>query len=370
MINILKYPFFEYGHRYTAATGESIIKGYMKLGRLAVTTFFILNVFTAIINAAALTLITAGLLANLFNLSYSMTVLGSIVLFFLLLILFIGHYALLDKVVKLLIFILAVTTIITVFIAFGAEPKTESTHQFARKELWDAAGIAFLLALMGWMPAPIEASVWPSLWTLERTKQTKYKPSMKEALIDFHIGYIGTTIMALFFVGLGAFVMYGSGENFSNSGLVFSGQLVSLYTKTIGNWSEIIISTIVFITMLSTMLTVFDAYPRALAGSLEALKIEYAKFNRTIFWVSGLMMAIFSILIIEFFTNGLKTLLDFATILSFLAAPIFAIINYRVVNSSFMPNEFKPKKWLKILSWSGIVFLIVFSIIFLISKIS
>lgn len=369
LINILKYPFFEFGHRYTAATGESIIHGYIKLGKLSVIIFFILNVITAIVNAAALTLITAGLSANLFGLNYSMTTLGIAILIITLLILFLGRYALLDKIVKLLIVLLAFTTITTVLIAFGIDPSTNINNQIQHKELWDAAGIAFLLALMGWMPAPIEASVWPSLWALERSKQTKHKPSIKEALIDFHIGYVGTTVMALFFVGLGAFVMYGSGEAFSNSGLVFSSQLVALYTKTIGDWSEIIISTIVFITMLSTMLTVFDAYPRTLAGSLEVLKNEFAKFNNTIFWISGLVMALFSIVIIHFFTSGLKTLLDFATIISFLAAPVFAIINYKVITSNFMPNEHKPKLWLKILSWIGILFLISFSLLFVISKI-
>ncbi|MDX1701946.1 MAG: Nramp family divalent metal transporter, partial [Melioribacteraceae bacterium] len=335
LINILKYPFFEFGHRYTAATGESILTGYIKLGRLAVITFIVLNIITAIINAAALTLITAGLSANLFKLNYSMTSLGSLVLIFVLFILFIGRYSLLDKVVKFLIFLLALTTITTVLVALGVDSSANSNNHLTQKELWDAAGIAFLLALMGWMPAPIEASVWPSLWTLERTKQTNHNPSMKEALIDFHIGYIGTTIMALFFVGLGAFVMYGSGESFSNSGLVFSAQLVSLYTKTIGNWSEIIISTIVFVTMMSTMLTVFDAYPRTLAGSLEVLKNSLSFSNKIIFWTSGLAMAIFSIIIIQYFTSGLKTLLDFATILSFLAAPVFALINYKVVTAEF-----------------------------------
>jgi Mn2+/Fe2+ NRAMP family transporter len=369
LINILKYPFFEFGHRYTAATGESIINGYLKLGKFSVIIFFILNVVTAVVNAAALTLITAGLSANLFGLNYSMTSLGIVILIITLLILFLGRYALLDKIVKSLIVILAITTIITVLVAFGIDVNPNFDNQLNQAELWDAAGIAFLLALMGWMPAPIEASVWPSLWALEREKQTKHKPSMKEALIDFHIGYIGTTVMALFFVGLGAFVMYGSGETFSNNGLVFSAQLVSLYTKTIGNWSEIIISTIVFITMLSTMLTVFDAYPRTLAGSLEVLKHDLAKFNNTFFWISALIMAILSIIIIQFFTSGLKTLLDFATILSFLAAPVFAFINYKVIISNFMPTEHKPKLWLRILSWIGIIFLISFSLLFIASKI-
>ena len=369
LINILKYPFFEFGHRYTAATGESIIHGYMKLGKFSVIIFFILNVVTAVVNAAALTLITAGLSANLFGLNYSMTALGIIILIVTLLILFLGRYALLDKIVKTLIVVLALTTIATVLIAFGVDANSNLTNNVQQKELWDAAGIAFLLALMGWMPAPIEASVWPSLWALERSKQTKHKPTMKEALIDFHIGYVGTTLMALFFVGLGAFVMYGSGETFSNNGLVFSSQLVSLYTKTIGNWSEIIISTIVFVTMLSTMLTVFDAYPRTLAGSLEVLNRDLKNLNKTIFWISALIMAVLSIIIIQFFTSGLKTLLDFATILSFLAAPVFAFINYKVITSNFMPIEHKPKLWLKILSWMGIIFLVSFSLLFIASKI-
>ena len=367
IINILKYPFFEYGHRYTAVTGESLLNGYLKLGKSTVILFLILNVITALVNAAAITIVTAGLTANLFGTTLSPAILSLIILFITLSVLLIGRYALLDSIMKVMIVALTITTIVTVVIAFNMDVSSNINNEITKPDLLSASGIAFLLALMGWMPAPIEASVWPSLWALERSKQTNYKPKLNEALVDFHIGYIGTTIMALFFVGLGAFVMFGTGETFSNSGIVFSSQLVSLYTKTIGNWSEIIISTIVFITMMSTMLTVFDAYPRTLAGSIEL--ISNKRKNNNWYWISSLIMALVSIIIIGFFVSGLKTLLDFATILSFLAAPIFAIINYKVVTSSIMPQQFRPKMWLKILSWSGIVFLIAFSILFIVTKI-
>jgi len=367
LINLFKYPFFEYGHRYTAVTGESILDGYKKLGSSAVVLFFILNIFTAVINGAAITLVTAGLTGNLFGLSYSIQSISVLVLLVTLALLFIGHYKALDKIMKVMVSLLAVTTVITVFVALGIGSVNEQ-KAMTEPELWNAAGIAFLLALMGWMPAPIEVSVWPSLWALERSKETNYKPSLKESLIDFHIGYIGTTVMALFFVGLGAFVMYGTGEKFSNSGIVFSSQLVALYTKTIGQWSKIIISTIVFITMASTALTVFDAYPRTLAGCAKLVSRNLSLTKNKLYWISGIAMAIFSVGIIFFFTSGLKTLLDFATIVSFLAAPVFAIINYKVVTSDFMPKEYHPKLWLKILSWSGIVFLVAFSIIYIISR--
>jgi Mn2+/Fe2+ NRAMP family transporter len=367
IINLFKYPFFEYGHRFTAATGLSIIDGYRKLGKSAVWMFLILNIFTSIINGAAVALVTAGLMANLFGLEYSIAALTGLVLIITLVLLIIGRYSALDTLMKIMVTILAITTIVSVFIAFGSDISFV-VNDNAKPELWDAAGIAFLLALMGWMPAPIEISVWPSLWALERKKQTKYKPTFKESLFDFHLGYISTTLMAIFFLSLGAFVMFGSGEVFSNSGIVFSGQVVSLYTKTIGEWSRIIIASIVFITMLSTTLTVFDAYPRALTGSVKKL-FENLKIKSQVLNISfGIVMAIFGILIIIFYTSGLKSLLDFATIVSFLAAPVFAIINYKVVTANFMPEEYRPKLWLRVLSWSGIIFLILFSLLFIVSK--
>ncbi|MBN2601421.1 MAG: Nramp family divalent metal transporter [Candidatus Marinimicrobia bacterium] len=367
LINLFKYPFFEFGHRYTAVTGESILNGYAKLGKSTLWIFLIMNIFTSVINGAAVTLVTAGLCANLFSIMLSPAIISLLVLIVITAILFIGRYAMLDMVMKIMIAILAITTIITVFIALGIDTGSANQNLVSKPDLWNAAGIAFLLALMGWMPAPIEISVWPSLWALERSKQTHYRPSVKEALIDFHIGYIGTTLIALFFVGLGAFVMFGSGEKFSNSSVVFSSQLVSLYTKTIGEWSRIIIGSIVFITMLSTTLTVFDAYPRTLAGSMQLLSVRRFKPGKYLYHFWAIFMIIAGFMIIACFTSGIKTLMDFATIVAFLAAPVFAIINYRVVTAPFMPEEYRPQKWLRILSWAGMIFLVTFSLIYILS---
>lgn len=363
LINLFKYPFFEYGQRYVAATGESLLEGYMKLGKWAVYSFFVLNIITAIVNAAAVTLVTVSLAANLFNLSLSTEIISFAALSVTLLVLFLGKYSLLDLLMKVMIFVLAITTVITVIVASGKSTAANSVAP----ELWNTAGISFLLALMGWMPAPIESSVWPSLWALERKKQTGYTPNLKESLFDFNIGYIGTTIMALFFVCLGALVMFGSGETFSNSGVIFSSQLVALYTKTIGDWSEIIISLIVLITMISTILTVFDAYPRTLAGL--SILIFPGRNNNRFYWFYGIVMALLSAVIISFFSKGMKSLLDVATIISFLAAPVFAFINYKVITSENFPEEFQPSGFMKILSWCGIIFLVSFSLIYIYTRI-
>ena len=40
---VLKYPFFEYGPRYAAATGESLVEGYRRVGRWALWLYLSYN---------------------------------------------------------------------------------------------------------------------------------------------------------------------------------------------------------------------------------------------------------------------------------------------------------------------------------------
>ena len=118
---------------------------------------------------------------------------------------------------------------------------------------------------MGWMPIPLDAAVWHSIWTGERAKQTHYLPTLKEANIDFNLGYLSAGFIGLLFFLLGALVMFGSGESFSNNSVQFSVQVIQLYSNTLGTWSTPIIAIAALITMFSTTLAVTDAYPRVMA---------------------------------------------------------------------------------------------------------
>lgn len=40
LVNIFKYPFFQFGPRYATATGESLLHGYSKLGKGVLATYF------------------------------------------------------------------------------------------------------------------------------------------------------------------------------------------------------------------------------------------------------------------------------------------------------------------------------------------
>src|SRR5690606_4444662 len=125
--------------------------------------------------------------------------------------------------------------LVAVALALGSQP--ERLPDFVAPSPWTWASFAFLVSLLGWMPAPIDLSAWSSLWIFSREKQTGHFATVRETSIDFYLGYIAAVVLAVLFVALGALVMHGTGETFSSSGIAFSRQLVNLYASTIGEWS-------------------------------------------------------------------------------------------------------------------------------------
>jgi hypothetical protein len=70
-------------------------------------------------------------------------------------------------------------------------------------------------------------------------------------------------------------------------------------------------------------------------------------------------------LIIGFYLRSLKALVDLATTLSFVTAPFLGVLTYRAIMAHWVPDEFKPRPWLRGLAIVGIVFLSAFLIFFL-----
>ncbi|MEX0608670.1 MAG: Nramp family divalent metal transporter [Balneolaceae bacterium] len=362
LANLLKYPFLEYGPRYANATGQSLIAGYKVLGNWAIGIFGIFTVGTMFAIQAAVTIVTAGLAVELTGVELSPVIWSAILLALCIAVLFRGQYSSLDSIIKVVMVVLAASTIIAFVVALTETPPATLP---AAPDIWDVAGITFLIALMGWMPIPIDAAAWHSLWSLERTRQTKHTPSMKESLLDFNIGYIGAAILALLFLALGALVMYGSGIAFATSGSVFANQLVAIYTNTLGEWTYWIIIICAFTTMFSTTLTVTDSYPRVCREILNVAKGE--KFQASgILSYKGLLIliSVISLLVLYITGSQFTFIIDLATSLSFLTAPVLAFINYRLVMDNHFPEEHRPPFWLRILSWGGIIFLFLFSLLF------
>ncbi len=371
LINLFKYPFFEFGPRYASSTGESLLHGYKRLGKGYLILYLILTIATMFTLQAAITVVTAGLFSNVFPNTFSTITWTIIILATATIIVSVGKYSVLDKLIKFIIVLLALSTIIAVVSAFskGFNPNPEFIKEFS----WEFSDIALLIAFAGWMPSAIDISVWHSFWTIAKSKEGKHIPTVKESLFDFNVGYIGTAILSLGFLSLGAIVMYGSGESFSSNGTAFAGQLIHLFTSNLGSWAYIIIAIAALTTMSSTTLTCLDAYPRVLKPATELLipklkKSEEDKWN----WLSWFWLALLltgTLLIIIFFLKGMSFMVDLATTLSFLTAPIMGYLNLRVVTGKNVAKENQPKLWLKVLSWIGLIVLTGFGIYYIIWKI-
>lgn len=363
LANLFKYPFFQFGPRYAAATGESLLDGYKKLGKGVLAAYYILTFATMFTIQTAVTIVTAGLASSLFgnlgfNAELAVKVWTIVVLAICLGLLIIGKYKLLDNLIKVIIIILSVSTIAAVSMALYGNSSDVSLAQVFPKE---NVHIMFLIAFMGWMPAPLDISIWHSLWAVEKQKGDKtFKP--KSALFDFNVGYIGTVFLGVCFVLLGCLVMFGTSETFSNSAGAFSGQLINMYTSSLGNWAYILIGIAAFTTMFSTTLTCLDASPRAMDRTTELL---FNKNYKRGYFVWILLLAAGTIGIFFFFASEMGLLVKIATILSFITAPFYAIINYILVSSKHTPKDWQPSKKMHVLSWLGIIFLIGFSIWYL-----
>ncbi|MFI1771657.1 Nramp family divalent metal transporter [Thalassobellus citreus] len=358
LVNVFKYPFFQFGTRYAAATGKSLLDGYNKLGKGVLAIYFILSFATMFTIQTAVTIVTAGIAFSLFGNALSIEIWTIIILAICISILMFGKYKLLDKLMKVIIITLTISTIIAVVIALNKNNAPISFEQILPN---NSLEIAFLIAFMGWMPAPLDVSIWQSLWTVEKNKNTT-QPNTKSILFDFNIGYFSTIILGVGFLMLGTLVMFNSGETFSSSAGAFSSQLINMYTASLGNWAYIIIGIAAFTTMFSTTLTTLDASPRAMAKATQLLFKKSSKFNY-IFWIT--LLATGTICIFLFLASEMGLLIKVATILSFITAPFFAIINYVLISSKHTPKEWHPSKTLHVLSWLGITFLIAFSIWYL-----
>jgi Mn2+/Fe2+ NRAMP family transporter len=275
------------------------------------------------------------------------------------LILLFGKYQLLDKMIKIIILILAVSTIFSTGVA-----SFNSNEVLNLEQVFPAGtGLVFLVAFMGWMPAPLDISIWHSIWAIEKNKNEKI--TQKESLFDFNVGYISTVILGICFVSLGALVMFNSGVSFSNSGSVFAGQLIELYTSNLGDSFYLIISICAFTTMLSTTITCLDASPRTMSRATQLLTNNNNK-SYYFHWIS--LLSVGTMLIFYYLLSEMGALVELATILSFVTAPFYAILNYKLVVSNNMPESCRPSKSMRILSVVGILFLSLFALGYILTR--
>ena len=281
LANLFKYPFFRFGAEYTADTGKTLVEGYAEKGKFYLWVFFILNVFSALVNTAGVSILCSAIIASAFPmLGLSITTWSIILVAIIWGMLLFGGYKLLDGMAK---WIMSALTIAT-----------------------------------------------------------------DDALFDFNVGFIGTAILAVFFVALGALIQYPTGKPVEAASAKYIAQFVGMYASVLGEWSRYLITFIAFLCIFGTVITVIDGYSRVNEISLRLLFNQKEK-NQTPLNVWMTLTAILGLIIIFFFQGQVATMLRFAMIGSFLTTKA----------KRDLPT------WLKGLAIAGLIFLFGFALFFI-----
>ena len=97
--------------------------------------------------------------------------------------------------------------------------------------------------------------------------------------------------------------------------------------------------------MFGTILAVFDGYSRTLERITDLLfsrgQSKESRF-RPKYLTSIVVLVIGSLIVISQFGDKLKEMVDFATIVSFLIAPVIAIFNFRLVTGKYLQKDMQP----------------------------
>lgn len=360
LINIFKYPFFRFGSQYTMENDKSLIEGYAEKGKGWLAIFFVLNIFSAIVNTAGVGILCAAILYNIFPNGFGLSIsqLTTIIIVIIWAMLLIGGYKFLDSLAKWVMTALTIATVVAVVIALFKH--REYAPDFEAPTPWRMAALPFIVSLMGWMPCPIEISAINSMWSVEKRKQVKM--SEADAIFDFNTGYIGTAILALIFCALGALIQFGSGEEVQSASAAYIAQFVNMYASVLGEWSRFLITLIAFLCIFGTVITVIDGYSRANNEALRLLLDKKEASQKALYgWMT--LTAVIGLVIVYLFAGNVATMLRFAMIASFITTPFFAYLNYSLVNN----KEHQVKPWLKRLSIIGLVYLFGFALFFIIA---
>ena len=354
-----KYPCIRFGGDYAAATGKSLISNYRSQGWWAFGIYSVAQIISMVFVIAAISLFTQGLIQVALNFEMNPILGVSLLLGIVTIILLTGHYRFLETVSKFIVAIFSILILLAVVLVAG---KIDWSFSNVLLPPINVPMLLYMVAMIGFMPTPTDASVVQSLWTCARAEEKGNLPSPSDAKLDFNVGYIMSVVLALCFLVLGAGVMYVPGTELETSSVGFSRQLIELFTETIGTWSFPLISIATIFVMLSTLIAVVDGMTRVAVGITESVFKEPSEKLYNIYLG---VLTLLAILILATMLKSFTIFINITSVIVFVVSPILAFLNHRAMWSDLVPKDLQPSPVMKYWSISGIVFLILVTLTYL-----
>ena len=373
---LLKYPTFLFGARYTAATGETLLDGYEKMGRWVLYLFFAMQIFEYTFAISGVALTTVGLLQSVLGTDLPDLPFALGVLIIAMVILAVGRYALLEDITKILVITFTVATVIAGVVAIGSIDTSANDWDVSMSlsemgALETTVVILFLVSVAGWMPTGTAGSVGLSLWVKAKSRRLGRPIPVEEASFDFNVGYFTAIFTAICFVAMGSYVMYANGVPLEEDATGFATQLMDLFTSTIGAWVYPVIAIAAVTVMFSTLLTLVDLLPRTSSEIIGRLWPEQfgSKEKGVALYLGFIVLELFLVLsVLLVLMDSFATFIDMITSMGFIVAPVISLLNHLAIFSPLVPKDKQPGPVLKAWSWVTIVSLTLVAVMFVILR--
>lgn len=360
----LRYHAFEFGPRFAIATGTSLLEGYGRVPgprHWALILFLVGTVLQGVGVVSAVVGIAGAVLYAGLGVG-SLPLWGSAVATVILLLLFFGRYRAMDVLNKVMMLVLALATLL----AFAASPPPLSAFRHLVMPQIPAGSIVLVAALIGWMPAGIDVSVWHSLWALRDRKRwskdgdtvslSARRDSLRHALADMRVGYGLTVVLGIMFLMLGARVLHP--EGLMPRGADVAVTLSRVYTHILGDWMYPVFLVAAFFAMFSTSYTVMDGFPRAYAETMRVLRggERTAVLERnSAYWGFLLFIYFLAIGFLVLIPRPVMLVTGVAA-LSLVLSPFYCWFNYHCVTRQIPEAEFQPRRSARVIAILGILF--------------
>ena len=344
---LMKYPGLRFGGEYAAATGKNLVVNYRERGLLIFSLFSVSQLFSMVFIIAAVALFSSGLLQVALDYQAGPVMSVFLMLTLVAILLISGHYKALERITKSIVISFTVLTVVCLLLVIDRLTWSWSMLAFPT---FDAPTVLFVAALVGFMPSPTDASILQSLWTVARAENEGRRATKEESRLDFNVGYITSCVLAVFFLFLGAAILYESGVEMPSDNAGFARRLLEVYTSIIGEWSFYFIGVTALCVMLSTALTVTDGMTRmALAIGNESLPGPH--WHTDLFYNIGLIvLSLSALLVIWLLLQSFSSFMDMTSVIVFIVGPFLALLNHQAIYSDEIPKEKQPGQFIRV--WS------------------
>ncbi len=361
--HLLKYPAFEFGPRYAAATGHNLLHGYARMPGprgWALWLFLVSTVLQGVGVLAGVVNVCGAVLGTWTGAGHAEYIsVGIIVLVVMLLLR--GGFNWLDNLNKIMMAVLTLATLLA-FIPIFPEPS--NLLHLVIPSLPNGS-LVLVAAILGWMPTGIDVSIWHSFWTIEKLKSLGLDTCKEDdelqtrcdelslSLTDMRIGYGLSLATGVMFVTMGAVYLVGQGN--ALKGIGFIDALSATYTKTMGLWMAHVFMLTAFFAMFSTSYTVIDGFSRSFSEALghlfERFSFQSAK-NKTYlgFILFSASLACITLVLV----GNPVTLVTYVALVSLAAAPVLYVLNLLCVTMHIQQPKLRPGRLTLVVGWFGV----------------